>query len=251
MKPCLQIKALCFIVGAFCSLIFPALLPAQDPDLIQRRQAIVDARNKFVPRDPWRASDGATNYVKIHGVEFYGKIVDITSGGVIINGSYGRLYGDPYPTPYAPSLFDYNDFFVAHFPFDVVNDQVIPEDEHLMAWYVGTYTYTTVSGGSRTIKKLDYGVPCEPPAPTKEQIEAAKAKAILGKKQVEEGQINAVKWLQSQATNGDAGAQFSLGIHYLNGKGCETNRELAVYWLKESAAQGNIEASNKLSTLKP
>lgn len=62
-------------------------------------------------------------------------------------------------------------------------------------------------------------------------------------------QSNAVKWLKSQATNGDAGVECSLALHYLNGQGCETNREQAIYWLQKSAAQGNSEASNKLFTL--
>jgi TPR repeat protein len=121
-----------------------------------------------------------------------------------------------------------------------------------MAWYVGTYTYSTVNGGSRTIKKLDYGTPCGPaPEFIQHQIEAAKAEAILNKQKAEQGQINAVRWLQSQATNGDAYAQYSLGEHYLKGQGCETNREQAVYWLKKAAAQGYLEASNKLAALKP
>jgi TPR repeat protein len=63
-------------------------------------------------------------------------------------------------------------------------------------------------------------------------------------------QSNAVIWLQSQATNGDAGSQFDLAEHYLNGQGCETNHAKAIYWLTQSANQGNTEASNKLVNLK-
>jgi hypothetical protein len=89
---------------------------------------------------------------------------------------------------------------------------------------------------------------------TREQLkqikdEEAKAKAILHKKIAEQGQKNVVRWLQSQATNGDAYAQCSLGEHYLIGQGCETNREQAILWLQKSAAQGYIEASNKLASL--
>ena len=72
--------------------------------------------------------------------------------------------------------------------------------------------------------------------------EAAQAKKFLI-------QSNAVRWLQPQATNGDASAQYSLGLHYLNGQGCETNREQAIYWLTQAANQGNQEASNKLASL--
>jgi TPR repeat protein len=36
----------------------------------------------------------------------------------------------------------------------------------------------------------------------------------------------------------------------LNGQGCETNKEQAIFWLQKSTAQGYMEASNKLSALK-
>jgi S1-C subfamily serine protease len=88
---------------------------------------------------------------------------------------------------------------------------------------------------------------------TPEQIkaaqDAAQARAIADKERSMQGQINAVRWLQPQATNGDASAQCSLGFHYLNGQGCETNREQAIYWLQKAAEQGNLEASNKLVSL--
>jgi TPR repeat protein len=54
---------------------------------------------------------------------------------------------------------------------------------------------------------------------------------------------------QDQATNGNASAQCSLGLDYLSGQGCETNREQAIYWLQKAAEQDNLEASNKLVSL--
>jgi hypothetical protein len=62
-------------------------------------------------------------------------------------------------------------------------------------------------------------------------------------------QAKAINWLKPQATNGSASAQCSLGLHYLNGQGCETNREQAIYWLTQAANQGDQEASNKLASL--
>ena len=62
-------------------------------------------------------------------------------------------------------------------------------------------------------------------------------------------QSNTVRRLQVDATNGDAGSQYSLGMHYLNGMGCETNREQAIEWLQKAAAQGYAAASNKLVAL--
>ena len=102
--------------------------------------------------------------------------------------------------------------------------------------------------------------------PTPEQLkqmadEEAAARALIEKQKAEAGkaekakiyaaQAKAIVWLQPQATNGDASAQCSLGLHYLNGQGCETNKEMAIYWFTQAANQGNDEASNKLATLKP
>jgi len=231
-------------------LAIPKTLEEQEAASRQRSAAIAQAKamNDFIPRDPWRAMSGKTNYIKADGVEFCGKVMDVTKDGVRIEGAYGDLFG----TSYIPSMYSYDDFFVANFPFEVVNDQVIPQSEHLMAWYVGTYTYSTVNGSSRTIKKLNYGIPCDPPAELiKQQQEAAAARALAEKKKADQGQVNAVHWLQTQATNGSASAQCSLGIHYLNGQGCETNREQAIYWLKKAAEQGDTEASQKLAGLNP
>lgn len=55
--------------------------------------------------------------------------MDVTKDGVRIEGEFGELFG----TGYFPGVYDYEDFFVANFPFDVVNDQVIPASQHLMA----------------------------------------------------------------------------------------------------------------------
>ena len=213
----------------------------------QRLAALIkQQQDDFIPRDPWRVLDGVTNYIKSSGVEFCGKVVDITENGVRIEGEYGKLFS----TSYNPTYLDYSDFFVANYPFEAVNDTVILPNEHLMAWYVGTYTYSTVNGGSRTIKKLDYGTPCGPaPEFIEQQIEAANAKAIRDKMKTEQLQINTVHFLQDEATNGSASAQYNLGLHYLSGQGCDPNRDQAIFWLQKSASQGNLEASNKLVSL--
>ena len=121
----------------------------------------------------------------------------------------------------------------------------------------GVYTYSTVTGGTSTIRKLDYGIPCDTPEwfiqQQKEQAEAAQVAATAAfeaqKKKTFELQKHAVEWLQHQATNGSASAQCSLGLHYLNGQGVETNKETAVYWLTKASNQGDFEASNILTKL--
>jgi hypothetical protein len=206
----------------------------------------------FIPENPWRSLDGETNYIKTDGVEFCGKVVDVTPNGIRVEGEFGGLFETSYSSS---SDADYHDFFVAHYPFQAVNDQVIYESEHNMAWSVGTYTYSTAQGGSRTIRKLDYGIPCEAPQKLVERAIAAaaaasKAKEEINRQKIFQAQINTVRWLSPQATNGDASAQCSLGEHYLNGQGCETNQEQGIYWLQKAADQGDLEASNKLEQLK-
>ena len=208
----------------------------------------------FVPRDPWRVINGETNYVKLTGREFCGKVVDVSSDGIRIEGEFGDVFSHYYPasgfSDTSLAEHGYSDFWVANFPFEVVSGQIISSDEHLMAWAVGTYSYNTVQGGSRTIKKLDYGVPCAPPPPSPQQIAAIKAKQELDRKRAAQGQVKAREWLLTQATNGSASAQCSLGLHYLTGEGGEVNRDLAIYWLKKASDQGDREASNKLVSLK-
>jgi hypothetical protein len=125
-----------------------------------------------------------------------------------------------------------------------------------LAIRAGNFKYTGTDGAEHAIAAYDYGKPPVTPVPpplTPEQIkaaqEAANARAIANKKKAEQGQVNAVRWLQPQATNGDAAAQCRLGLHYLNGQGCETNREQAIYWLKKAADQGDAEASTALTRL--
>ncbi len=131
--------------------------PAQQNKPISH-QSTTNAQTNFVPRDPWRAINGVTNYVKNNGVAFCGKIVEVTKDGVRMEGAFGELF----KTDYNPAIRAYDQFFVAHFPYPVENGQSILGDDHLMAWHVGTYTNSTMAGGSRTMEKLDYGIPCDP-----------------------------------------------------------------------------------------
>jgi hypothetical protein len=103
------------------------------------------------------------------------------------------------------------------------------------------------------IKAAQDGTPYIPPPPTPEEFAAAidKANAERVKRHAEEARTNAVRWLQTQATNGDVSAQYRLALHFLTGDGCATNRAEAVRWFKIAAAGGSDEASNKLATLKP
>jgi hypothetical protein len=202
----------------------------------------------FIPLDPWRAIGGQTNYVKLDGVEFCGKILNVTREGVIIEGEWGALGTVYYPRN---GWFDYtqepeyNDFFVANFPYQTAVGNIIPSDKHLMAWSAGDYTYQT-GDASRTIRKLDYGVPCGPDpvllAARQKQLQEAEEKR-------RERDLRRIRELEHDAKNGDSSAQYSLAIHYLHGIGCETNEVQGIYWLIKATAQGNMDASNDLQEI--
>jgi hypothetical protein len=211
--------------------------------------ALQKQHEAFIPEDPWRTIDGQTNYIKNNGVEFCGKILEVQPNGVRISGDYGELFRTGYFSDINNE--DRNqEFFVANFPFEAAENELIPESHHWMAYYAGTYTYQTVNGNSRTIRKLDYGIPCDPPKELIKEIEELNRIAAQREQQKEFlAQSNAVVWLQSQATNGDAESQCSLGEHYLTGLGCNTNRTQAVYWFTQAANQGDLEASNKLAEI--
>ncbi|HTV41457.1 MAG TPA: hypothetical protein VMF08_12820 [Candidatus Sulfotelmatobacter sp.] len=203
----------------------------------------------FIPIHPWRAIGGQTNYVKLNGVQFCGKIVEVMPQGIRIEGEWGPLGTVYYPVNGWVNLAvppEYGDYFVTNYPFNAIKGGIIASAARLMAWYAGTYTYKTANGESRTIEKLDYGVPCGPNpvllAASQKQIQQAAENR-------RESQSRVVKFLERDAENGDSSAQYGLGIHYLRGIGCDTNEALAIFWMMKAAKQGNASASNDLQEL--
>ncbi|HEX5400301.1 MAG TPA: hypothetical protein VFY06_14740, partial [Verrucomicrobiae bacterium] len=149
------------------------------------------------------------------------------------------------------------EYFVANFPYKYADGDEVPANLYT-AKRSGLYSYITVAGSKRTIRKLDYGKPCAEPEWAKEQDaanEKLKHEQELNARLAADAQKYAIdvrtfNWLLTQATNGSPSAQCSLAEHYLDGIGCETNREKAIYWFQKASAQGDLEASNKLLGLK-
>ncbi|MDC0588606.1 sel1 repeat family protein, partial [Porticoccaceae bacterium] len=56
----------------------------------------------------------------------------------------------------------------------------------------------------------------------------------------------AVKWYRKAADQGDASAQFNLGIMYANGEGVPENDSEAVKWYRKAADQGDTSAQSNL-----
>jgi hypothetical protein len=111
----------------------------------------------------------------------------------------------------------------------------------------------TLNWDGEIIQLYDFGTPCDPPpevlAAIEEQKKQAEKQKQIAKQKIYLLQSNTIVWLEPQASNGDAFAQCDLGKRFLNGQGCPTNREQAIFWLTKSADQGNLEASNKLQSL--
>ena len=93
------------------------------------------------------------------------------------------------------------------------------------------------SGSGKTVFVYDMGVDYYPPprvlTPEEQKVEA--------KKHADQDR-KTVQWLLSQATNGSASAECSLGVRYLKGQGVETNAALGRSWLEKAAAQDDTEA---------
>lgn len=63
------------------------------------------------------------------------------------------------------------------------------------------------------------------------------------------GNQSAVKDLEKRALQGDAEAQFTLGLTYATGLGVEQNLEEAFVWIRKSAEQGKAHAQDYLGTM--
>jgi hypothetical protein len=73
------------------------------------------------------------------------------------------------------------------------------------------------------------------------------AKAVAAKKQAAD--VHTINWLLTQATNGSASAQCSLGLRYLKGEGVPKDEKQAREWLEKAATQGSDEAATVISKL--
>lgn len=202
------------------------------------------------PEQPWRIMNGATNYAAGGSwKQFCGKVVEVQPHGVRIDGEYG----EPGDVHYDSENYNYRDFFVKNFPYRVAEGDIIGNKQYFSAFEDGTYTYATTIGGSRTIHSLDYGIPCDAPLPSPEEIaariEADKARKTALDKAKRESDARALKWNQDQADAGDPYGLLRMGERYRDGSGVETNTAKAREYLTKSAAMGNQTAKEELLKL--
>ena len=196
---------------------------------------------------PYRVVDGKTYNLKTGGWQYNpitrlmyqtdwqslnGKVYSVQNGGVVLVRWIGKAQG-------------FKHYFILNYPgIDVAKDQMISP----LAMQVGT-TNIFYAGNQETFEVWDCGVLTNAPPPEEVAAEKAQAAEQLAKREEQRQknllvQSNTVLHLQTLATNGEAWAQCSLGKHYLNGQGCETNRELAAKWLKMAAGNASTRIAN-------
>ena len=82
---------------------------------------------------------------------------------------------------------------------------------------------------------------------TSEDGESPEEMCIIGNKYYKEGKYReAAYWYEKAANQGNAPAQYNLGVCYENGQGVVQNHEKAVYWYEKAANQGHAEAQHNL-----
>lgn len=190
-------------------------------------------------------------------VSFEGKVLEVQSGGIRIQGAYagepasGVSYG--YIRLDGEDLGNEKEFFVAHFPYDVAEGDWIGDNRRTKTFYMakedGTYTYSTVLGGSRTIRKLEYGTPYTPPPPpppTPEQIAAAKAKVAADKKANDE---KGLKYNQELAAKGDPYGLLRMAERYRDGDGVPKDLAKARDYFAKAVTAGSPSAADELLKL--
>lgn len=67
---------------------------------------------------------------------------------------------------------------------------------------------------------------------------------------VEQSHSKAVYWYQKSAEQGDADAQYNLGVAYYNGEGVDKSYSKTVYWLRKACENFNDEACEFLNKIK-
>ena len=68
---------------------------------------------------------------------------------------------------------------------------------------------------------------------------------------VPENDAEAVKWYRKAADQGDASAQYNLGLMYAHGRGVPENSIRAYVWWSIAKTQGHTDATEYLEILKP
>jgi len=68
-------------------------------------------------------------------------------------------------------------------------------------------------------------------------------------KAIAHSDADVLRWLYKQAQEGNADAQFNLGVIYGKGRGVDQDGNEAVRWYRKAADQGHVDAQNNLGVM--
>src|SRR5882724_1598824 len=151
----------------FWLIVFAATMAANAQVIIEHHDPPPNVLNitDFSPQsqsvisDPYRIINGETQKVDATWLAVSGEVVQVhPNEGLRIEGSIEGVGRS-------------SDFFVVNLPVSAAEHEMVPPKGYvLLVKDVGTYTYSTAAGSTRTIRKYDYGIPWTPPPLTPEQI---------------------------------------------------------------------------------
>ena len=196
-------------------------------------------------RDPLRMLDG-TNIIPVGKgwVSFQGTIKEVLPDGVLVRTSViGLSINNRYSSEIGGDI-----FFVSHYPYPVVANDMIGYDTvyRLYALPAGIYTYTNNVESSyansieqrHSYHKLEYGI-----VPTTAQIAAFK------KAQQDKATARAVQVNQEAADKGDAYGMLRMGERYRDGDGVPKDLAKSREYLTKASNAGSVTAQEALDKL--
>ncbi|HEX3988699.1 MAG TPA: hypothetical protein VHZ30_04650, partial [Verrucomicrobiae bacterium] len=137
-------------------------------------------------------------------------------------------------------------FFIEGYPYEAEENQYI---QTIAAKESGVYTYTTVLGGTSTIRRFVYGRVCSAPVAPPPSVEQLQAQALAAKQKKEEAAAKGLKYDRDLANAGDGYGELRMGERYRDGDGVPKDSELARSWFAKAAAQGEPNAAKELAAL--
>jgi TPR repeat protein len=209
------------------------------------------ALQRIYSRDPWRRINGTTNRAGGPGwVQFQGRPLEKTAGGVLFMGKWGVIGGiSAHGTngfagavSNAAPVYGDDTFFVKNFPYVATSQQGY---EEMLAFNSGNYDYTNSVRQVVTFHGLDYGTPVRK-IWSPQELAAQQEKADASKQAAAD---KALKFNQAQADAGDAYGLLRMGERYMNGEGVEKDLDKARDYLTKAVQAGSAEAQSKLKEL--
>jgi TPR repeat protein len=188
-------------------------------------------QKSFVPADPWRIMNDATNYARgADWLQFEGQVVRVTSdGGLMVKGWFGQPLGYLLAEQAGlPNML----FIVSNYPRHVGVGQLFSRNDHLVA---------LKAGAKDTLPNLDYGKVYVPQLTDDQKTQLAKAKS--------KADARVLAFQQDLADKGDAYGQYKMGLRYAHGDGVDKDLPKARDLLAKAADQGNRDAADELAKL--